>query len=169
MTKTIALDFDGVLHPYTRGWTGPVPDDEPPTYGAVAAVQRIKNEGYRVSIFTCRALTADGRAGVIAWCKRYGIEADEVTAIKPHAVLYVDDRAIRFEGNWSQVVIWARQPVLQKPWNADHSTKVGQIDPAKWKSDPPRCGHCGGAVDAVTPEGRYTACGHAIPDAERVT
>lgn len=37
--RTVALDFDGVLHPYTRGWTGYVPDDEPPMPGALEFVQ----------------------------------------------------------------------------------------------------------------------------------
>lgn len=158
--KTIALDFDGVIHSYVRGWTGPVPSD-PPVPGARAAIAKLR-ETYRVVIFTCRALTQDGIIGIRAWLGQHGIEVDEVTAIKPHAMLYVDDRGMRFTGSWENVLRVAGDPRLLHPWNHDGPAPL--VDPVAWEATPPRCGTCGAAVDAVTPSGHYTACGHAIPD-----
>ncbi len=34
LARTIAVDYDGVLHPYTAGWVGSVPADEEPMPGA---------------------------------------------------------------------------------------------------------------------------------------
>lgn len=163
--KTIALDFDATLHPYSKGWVGPVPDDEPPVPGTREAVAEMRALGYRIAVFSCRALTQDGRDGIVRWCEKHGIEVDEVTALKPHAQVYVDDRALRFDGRWSHVMWCLREPDRLTPWNARAQATAGQIDPAKWASHPPRCFTCGGAVAEVTNTGHYTACGHLVPDA----
>ncbi len=56
----IALDFDGVLHMYSSGWTGPIPFD-PPVPGAVEFCKRLVNQGYEVSIFSTRVYPELGR------------------------------------------------------------------------------------------------------------
>lgn len=164
MTRpTIAVDLDGVLHRYEQGWTGQVPL-EPPVPGAREAVAAIRALGYRVVVFTCRALTQLGRAGTIAWLDAHGIEVDEVTAIKPHALAYVDDRAIRFDGDWAAVVR-AIEGGPPRPWNA------GRTPPrTSWPEnvDLPTCGACGASVAVVRPDGTYQECGHRIPGADAI-
>jgi hypothetical protein len=162
--RTIAFDFDGVIHSYESGWTGAVPRD-PPVPGAREAIAAIRDiVGYRVVVFTCRALTAEGRAGTLAWLAQHGIEVDEVTAVKPHAVLYVDDRAHRFTGDWQEVEDLVASGV-PRPWNARR-----QPAPVPLESHPPTCGTCGAVVtDTATPLGVYAGCGHPIPGAGAIS
>ena len=63
-------------------------------------LRKLKDAGYSIVIHTCRALTPDGRRAVVHWLTAHHmIELiDNVTALKPIARCYVDDRAIRFEG-----------------------------------------------------------------------
>jgi hypothetical protein len=113
MTATVAVDFDGVIHAYSRGWQdgsiydGPVP-------GAFEALRKLM-ETYAVFVHTTREPAPVGR-----WIKdQSGIETawgavmarefwnDQtcilVTQLKLPAVAYIDDRGIRFE-NWGQAL-----------------------------------------------------------------
>lgn len=107
--KTIAVDFDGTLHPYTRGWTGSEPDDEPPFPGAEAFLLGLLRDGYDIAIFSCRADHLDGELGIIRWLNKHmrpiflAMRDDKrvtVTHVKPPAVAYVDDRAVVFTGDY---------------------------------------------------------------------
>lgn len=101
-TPTVAIDYDETLHPYSRGWTGVVPDDEPPTLGAVGFLRAMKMKGYNVIIFSVRAGEPGGAQAIQDWCTKYGLMQyiDGITNEKPHALAYVDDRAVPFNGNW---------------------------------------------------------------------
>lgn len=102
----VALDFDATLHPYTDGWQGTIPADEPPTPGALDFAQALHARGYRIVVHTCRATSLEGRVAVADWLTRHGFGSlvDEVTHEKPQAVAYVDDRAIPFDGDWPAVL-----------------------------------------------------------------
>lgn len=113
--RTIALDFDGVIHSYVSGWTGPIPTD-PPVPGARDAIATIRALGYRVVVFSCRAEPEEGMTGIRGWLAIHDIHVDEITHEKPHAMLYFDDRAVRFEGDWNAVVDACRD--VPRPWNA---------------------------------------------------
>lgn len=101
--RTIAVDFDGVIHRYSRGWSGGAIYD-PPIEGAREALARI-HDRYKVVIFTTRVnpdMHASERQmdAVLARLERHGFRAgehfDEITHVKPPALAYIDDRAIRF-------------------------------------------------------------------------
>ena len=96
--KTIAIDLDGCIHEYSRGWNGGDIYD-PPVLNAKKAIKKLKNKGYDIVVFTART---DLKA-VQQWLDIQGIEVDEVTNIKPKAVCYIDDRAIRFT-NWKDML-----------------------------------------------------------------
>lgn len=104
--KTISVDFDGVLHPYTQGWVGYEPADEPPVPGAREFLQGLKAAGYRVVVSSCRVDTVDGMEGAMGWLMEHDLERfiDDVTWEKPAAVAYVDDRAVPFRGDWQRVI-----------------------------------------------------------------
>lgn len=53
--RSIALDFDGVIHDYSLGYTGHVPEGGP-LPGALEFVQELLREGWSVYVHTCRAL-----------------------------------------------------------------------------------------------------------------
>lgn len=113
---TVAVDFDGVIHSYTSPWTtaGEIPD--PPVPGAIGALHRLA-EDFDLVIFTTRAKTADGAVEVIKWLRKNGCPDDlwkDVTAVKPAALIYIDDRAYRFNGdNWPT----AQEVHAARPWN----------------------------------------------------
>lgn len=96
--ETIALDFDGVIHRYRNGYTGIRPDDEP-VGGALEFVEDVMRRGYRVVIFTTRAMHPEGHDAIKEWLAKYGFPSNiQVTHEKIAASLYVDDRGIRFTG-----------------------------------------------------------------------
>ena len=108
---TVASDFDGVIHAYSRGYhDGTIYDN--PVPGAFNALTRLM-ERYAVVIFTARNihqvaewLSAHGNYDVTTewtppfWNTR-GVLL--VTNVKPVAVAYIDDRGIRFE-SWDQAL-----------------------------------------------------------------
>jgi hypothetical protein len=102
---TVAVDFDGVIHSYTSGWTGPEPID-PPREGALKFITDLIVEGYKVVYHTARADCALHTDAVISWLVRHDFPRAEVTNVKPKAIAYVDDRAV-YAGpgvGWSAVL-----------------------------------------------------------------
>lgn len=100
MKDVVAIDFDGVIHKDTR-WTQVDEINGSPVPGIKAVLQGLRKAGMQTTIYTCRALTMTGRAAVIRWLTANGLieYIDSVTASKPIAKCYVDDRAIRFNGD----------------------------------------------------------------------
>ena len=98
--KTIALDFDGVLHSYTSGWTGWTPLDMP-VPGAQDFVLDLLELGYSVVIYSARFSEGVGRSGAARWMAEHGFPPGiHLATLKPQASLYVDDRGFRFEGSF---------------------------------------------------------------------
>lgn len=95
--RTIALDFDGVLHQY-NGWQGG--KLSPPIEGARAAVEKLLAKVTEVVVFTTR----DAKQ-VSEWLAHYDFPHLEVTATKRPFYVIVDDRAVRFDGTWDQQAI----------------------------------------------------------------
>jgi hypothetical protein len=101
--RTIALDFDGVVHSYTSGWTRADDIPDPPVEGAKEAIEKLRQD-YSVNIFSARAGQPGGMNAIEEWLKKNGIEVDEVSTEKPPAHVYVDDRGITFRGNWPDTI-----------------------------------------------------------------
>jgi hypothetical protein len=104
MPKTIAIDFDGVINSYTSGWTeGRLPD--PPNPGALDFIREMRRTNHEVVIFSSRAKNGRAVAQIKRWLESFGLEATHTQAIritnrKPPAVIYLDDRAVRFTGTF---------------------------------------------------------------------
>lgn len=94
--KTVAIDFDGVLHGYQRGWTGEEPLD-PPVPGSREAVQWFIDRGATVVVMTTRAQTERGMEATIEWLEANDYPDVKVTNIKVPAVAYIDDRGVHFD------------------------------------------------------------------------
>jgi hypothetical protein len=105
MQKTIAIDFDGVIHKYSKGWQGGKIYDKP-VEGAIEAYYELIKK-YNVVIFTSREDTE----AVKRWMdKHFDFEKNlghfyepEVTNVKPIATAYIDDRGIRFS-DWKSTL-----------------------------------------------------------------
>jgi hypothetical protein len=111
---TVAVDFDGVIHTYDKGWQdGTIYGEFMP--GAVVGLTRLMQQ-YAVFIHTARKPRQVAR-----WIERssgYGLECTTrvprggfwsrrgyllVTNRKLPAVAYIDDRAVRFE-SWDRTL-----------------------------------------------------------------
>lgn len=99
--KIICVDFDRTLcDPDNK------PPDKrlgPPFPGAKEAMQAFREAGYDICIHSCRG--SDGPRAVkvmVDWLNYFQIPFDSVWGQpgKPVADFYIDDLAIRFEGNW---------------------------------------------------------------------
>ncbi len=91
----IAVDFDGVIHDYLNPLPGRKMGE--PIEGAVESLHALVDAGHGVVIHTARA--AGGlKAGdhIRAWMDYWWFPRLQVTAIKPNADLFIDDRAVRF-------------------------------------------------------------------------
>lgn len=99
MPKTVVFDFDGVIHSYTSGWKGETCIPDPPVPGIMEAISGIRAKGYEVVVVSTRCNTHEGRLAVYRYLAIHGIEVDGVRKEKPPAIVYIDDRAICFDGH----------------------------------------------------------------------
>lgn len=107
MNNTIAVDFDGTIHKYSKGWLdGHIYD--PPTDGCFQALQQLVRDGYEIIIYTCRANSDAGIIAVKQWMLSWMEKTNTrfnygITSSKPVAKCYIDDRGIRFT-NWTDML-----------------------------------------------------------------
>lgn len=109
--STICVDFDGVLHAYTSGWKGATVIPDGPVPGAMRWLTDLTKD-FDVVVCSARARRPWGWWAVRRWLTRelfaywgaHPLVADDamasikVTFIKPAAIVYIDDRAWRFDG-----------------------------------------------------------------------
>lgn len=99
--RTIAVDFDGVIHDYKNGFQDGSIYGEP-VEGAIKGIKKLQEEGYTIVVFTAR--NNDNLWLVEAWLGEVcGLGNIKVTNKKIPALAYIDDRGIRFT-NWQDVV-----------------------------------------------------------------
>lgn len=96
---TVVFDFDGVIHSYKSGWKGAENIPDPPVDGIQQVIENLQEKGYRVVIVSSRCATPEGIKAIKNWLKYYGFPQLEIMSEKPPAVVYVDDRAICFDGD----------------------------------------------------------------------
>ena len=105
--KNIAIDFDGVIHNFDKGYFDGTCYGNP-IEGSLEALKKL-SEDYEIIIFTAKAKPdrplVNGKTGtelVIEWLTRHGViqYVKEVTSEKPRAKIYIDDKGYYFE-DWS--------------------------------------------------------------------
>lgn len=97
--KILAIDYDGVLHRYSKGYSDGTTYDEP-MEGATEALRTLRARGYEVVIHSARPTQQ-----IFDWLVKWMPEHSDlqITNIKPKAIAYIDDRAIRFV-HWRDVL-----------------------------------------------------------------
>ena len=101
----IGIDFDKVIHECSKGYYDGTIYDKPilRTKEALAKI----SQKYTVIVFTCKAKPdrglVNGKTGtelVWDWLEKYDLAqyVNKVTAEKPRAVAYIDDKGLRFTG-----------------------------------------------------------------------
>jgi adenylyl-sulfate kinase len=96
----LAIDFDGVIHKYSKGFQGLDNAYDPPMEGAKESLEELKRLGYKLKILSSRPKSA-----IYPWLEKYGMDhlIDEVSNHKFPATVYIDDRGFHFEG-WEQTL-----------------------------------------------------------------
>ncbi len=94
--RIVSIDFDGVLSKYD-GWKGEENVDEPIEGSRDFVIMLIKCS-YVPVIFTARK-----KEVVENWLKIYNFPEIEVTNVKYPSVAYIDDRCVKFDGNFSEL------------------------------------------------------------------
>lgn len=107
--KRICFDFDGVVHSYTSGWKGVDVIPDPPVDDIKELFKTLHDGGWEIVIFTTRAETIDGINAIWRWLTEYNFKyVSQVTNKKLPALIYVDDRAINFNGDvnklWNDIL-----------------------------------------------------------------
>lgn len=88
---TICFDFDGVIHSYVSGWHGTDVIPDRMVTGIGKLIRKLKADGYRIVIFTTRAILDVGHEAVRKYLNRRHIPYDLISAEKPPAFCYIDD------------------------------------------------------------------------------
>jgi capsule biosynthesis phosphatase len=106
----ICIDLDGVVCRLRE--PGQNYAELEPVPGAVEKLRQLRAAGHTIIIATARHMkTCDGNVGLavarqgavtLEWLARHGIEYDEIHFGKPHAQVYIDDNAVRFE-SWGLI------------------------------------------------------------------
>tara|TARA_R100001509_G_C4884677_1_gene221603 strand:- start:1408 stop:1800 length:393 start_codon:yes stop_codon:yes gene_type:complete len=108
--KNIAIDFDGVVHTFDKGFHDGTCYGKP-IDGSLEAIRKL-SERYNIVIFTAKAKPSrplvNGKTGtelVRDWLAKHDVlqYVQEITAEKPRAFLYIDDKGYRFE-NWKDTM-----------------------------------------------------------------
>lgn len=114
MKQTVVFDFDGVINSYKSGFKGigVIPDE--PVKGIKEAISEIRQAGYEVIVVSSRCSQKKGYAAIMEYLKKYDIVVDDVMSEKPPAIVYIDDRAICFDGKPETLLDKIKR---FKPWN----------------------------------------------------
>lgn len=106
----IGIDFDGVIHKCSKGYHDGTIYDEPVS-GAKEALEAL-SEKYNIIMHTCKAKAdrglVNGKTGVELvweWLRKNDMDkyVTKVTAEKPRAVAYIDDKGFRFT-SWNSCI-----------------------------------------------------------------
>lgn len=110
-SKNIAIDFDGVIHTFDKGWHDGTCYGKPIT-GSLEAIKKISKK-YSIIIFSSKVRPdrplVNGKTGlelVNEWLKKHKVlkYIKEITHEKPRANFYIDDKAVLFKSNWKDVL-----------------------------------------------------------------
>lgn len=106
----LGVDFDGVIHKNSKGYYDGTVYDEP--IEGVREALKTLSEKYTIICFTAKAKSdrglVNGKTGtqlVWEWLEKHDLAQyiSKVTAEKPRAAAYIDDKAIGFD-NWSSCI-----------------------------------------------------------------
>jgi hypothetical protein len=136
----LCVDFDGVIHSYTSGWQGATVIPDPPVPGALKWLWKA-TEWFDVQVYSSRSKNPEAVLAMRDWMVKWSREDESLgfdhpmshhtvyeengetkssypigfAHEKPAAFITIDDRAICFEGDWSELE--PADLLNFKPWN----------------------------------------------------
>lgn len=111
--QTVVMDFDGVIHCYTTKWQGATFIPDPPVNGIKEAINEIRKH-YRIVVVSSRCSQEGGIEAIKEYLIKHKIKVDDVVAEKLPAVVYIDDRALTFDGHPEMLL---EKIKAFRPWN----------------------------------------------------
>jgi len=98
--KTIAIDFDGVIHKYSEGFKGVDNIYDEPMEGVVEGLTNLKDQG-----FTLKILSSRPKHYIVKWLEKHDLHhlISDVSNHKFPATIYIDDRAYLFK-DWTTTI-----------------------------------------------------------------
>jgi len=109
--NNLAIDFDGVIHNFNRGYYDGTCYGEP-IEGSLEAL-KVLSQKYNIIIFSSKCLPdrplVDGKTGkelIIEWLQKHDVlkYVKDVTHEKIRARYYIDDKGIFFHNNWDEII-----------------------------------------------------------------
>lgn len=150
--QTVVFDFDGVIHSYTSGWKGVDVVSDPPVPGIKESIDEIRNAGYEVAVVSTRCASKEGLNAVETYLADNEIEVDKVCKEKPPAIVYIDDRALCFDGKPHTLLDKIKN---FEPWNKQtalpNNEKANYYRPEVSLPHIPEIDNSGGDWDAYLP------------------
>ena len=120
---TLCIDFDGVIHAYSRGWQdGEIYDNM--VSGFLPWAEQAQKH-FTLVIYSSRSSTIEGRLAMGKWLadhlRKWRGEPINLTmaAEKPAAWLTIDDRAVLFTGRWNDPTLQPETLLKFKSWTAE--------------------------------------------------
>ena len=107
----IAIDFDGVIHNFDKGYYDGTCYGVP-IHNSLNALKLLSNK-YNVIIYSSKCLPdrplingLNGKQLIIKWLQKYNVlkYVKEITHFKPRAKYYIDDKGITFKNNWDEIL-----------------------------------------------------------------
>jgi hypothetical protein len=113
----LVLDFDGVIHSYTSGWSDVAHVADGPVPGALDFIREALDH-FEVAVFSSRSGHQGGLEAMQKWLTDNGLEPEyrerlQWPVAKPAAYLTIDDRALQFSGNFPE----PSRLLAFRPWN----------------------------------------------------
>lgn len=129
--ETVVFDFDGVIHSYKSPWQGADVIPDAPVFGIREEIADIRKL-YNVVVVSSRCIVPEGMKAVKDYLAKNRIEVDAVMAEKPPAIVYIDDRAICFDGKPSKLLSKITNFV---PWNKN---RISPLKPCPFCGETPK-------------------------------
>tara|TARA_R100001509_G_scaffold33554_1_gene17719 strand:+ start:98 stop:1105 length:1008 start_codon:yes stop_codon:yes gene_type:complete len=109
--NNLAIDFDGVIHNFDKGWhDGTCYGD--PINGSLDSIKKLAKK-YNLIVYSAKVRPdrplVNGKTGnelVREWLEKHDVlqYIQEITHEKPRAKYYIDDKAIEFTNNWENIL-----------------------------------------------------------------
>lgn len=97
--KWLGIDFDRTIAD-NDGFPNFIP--KKPLKGAVESLQKLNNDGYKITIFTARPW-AD-YSNIESYCEYYNIPVRRIICGKPLLKAMIDDKNVAFDGDWNKAL-----------------------------------------------------------------
>lgn len=98
-TKKLMFDFDNTIHDANKGWCDGLVYGSP-TLNSRNGIKLLVEHGFECVILTART----DFEPIIQWLKDNEFPTLRVTNIKEPALAYIDDRGVRYQGNFMDIV-----------------------------------------------------------------